>query len=71
MDVIPDTVMPVQFIICVPATNTRGPQYMDQALATIHQANPGRLPLALTFEQRDGQVSLCCSFPPELRAIYP
>ena len=31
--------------------------------------NPSRRPLSLSFEQHAGQVSLACSFPPELRAI--
>ena len=30
----------------VPADNPRGPLFMEQALAGIHQGNPKRLPLA-------------------------
>ena len=33
--------------LSVPAGNERGPLYMDQAFAVIHQANPHRLPLSL------------------------
>ncbi len=53
----------------VPADNDRGPQYMDQALAAIHQANPGRLPLRLEFRQHAGQVILACQVPDELCAV--
>jgi Type IV secretion-system coupling protein DNA-binding domain len=42
---------------------------MDQALAAIHQGNPGRLPVQLCLAERDGSVSLFCRFADELRAV--
>ena len=53
----------------VPAVNDRGPQYMDQALAAIHQANPDRHALTLGFCRQEGHVGLWCECPDELRAI--
>lgn len=58
----------VQLLLAVPSVNNRGPQYMEQALAAIHQANPGRLPLALEFRTHGGRVVLACRFPEELHA---
>jgi hypothetical protein len=55
--------------ITAPPTNDRGPQYMDQAFAAIHQGNPGRLPVSFEFAWRDGTVTLFCRFPPELRTV--
>ncbi|MBI3461437.1 MAG: DUF87 domain-containing protein [Planctomycetes bacterium] len=56
-------------VVATPPTNDRGPQYMDQALAAIHQGNPRRLPVSFEFAWRDGTVTLYCRFPPELRAV--
>src|SRR5437879_493497 len=53
----------------VPAGNERGPQYIEQALAAIHQANPDRLPITLEFRRHAGNVTLACSVPDELRAV--
>src|SRR5437763_148096 len=53
----------------VPPSNERGPLYMDQALATIHQANPSRLPLALTLTRHGDAVTLTCRVPDDLGAI--
>ncbi|MBI3468315.1 MAG: DUF87 domain-containing protein [Planctomycetes bacterium] len=55
--------------ITAPAANDRGPQYMDQALAAIHEANPDRLPVALEYASYEGTVKLFCRFPRELRAM--
>lgn len=60
--------MPI--VLRVPATNDRGPQYMDQALAAIHQANPARLPFTLEFRRHSGQVTLACTGPAELQAVF-
>ena len=57
----------VRIAIRVPAMNERGPQYMEQAIAAIHQANPRRLPIHLEFGHHHETVALTCSFPPELR----
>lgn len=59
----------VRIVLRVPAGNDRGPQYMDQVLAAIHQANPRRLPIHLDVCRIDGQVTLSCRFPDELRTI--
>ncbi len=56
----------MRVIVRVPADNVRGPQYMEHALAAIHQANPRRLPLALEFRRHAGEVTLACRFPAEL-----
>ena len=50
-----------------PLTNERGPLYMDQALAAMHEANPRRLAITLEFGTHRGEVSLFCRFPPQLR----
>lgn len=55
--------------IRVPASNDRGPQYTDQTLSAIHQANPRRLPLRLEIRRIDGQATLACDVPDELRTI--
>jgi hypothetical protein len=59
----------VRFVLRVPAGNDRGPQYMDQVLAAVHQANPRRLPIHLEVCQIDCQVTLSCRFPDELRTV--
>jgi Type IV secretion-system coupling protein DNA-binding domain len=55
--------------ISVPAGSTRGPLYMDQAPAAIHQGNSARLPISLVLGEHHGAIGLFCRFPPELRAI--
>src|SRR4051794_5276946 len=63
------TVYAVRLVFRVPAENDRGPQYMEQALAAIHQANPERLPLTLAFRRYEGHVTLACDCPDDLRAV--
>ena len=48
----------VRIAIRVPAMNERGPQYMEQAIAAIHQANPRRLPIHLEFGHHHETVAL-------------
>lgn len=48
-----------------PSGNPRGPQYLDQALAAIHQANWRRLPLGLDY----GSIGLYCRFPDDMRSV--
>src|SRR4051812_10341900 len=55
--------------LSVPAGNERGPLYMDQALAAIHQGNPHRLPLSVELARHGDTVALFCRFPEELRAV--
>ncbi len=52
--------------LSVPADNDRGPQYVEQVLAAMHQANPARLPITLTFASHERTVRLFCRLPPEL-----
>src|SRR5207249_2193737 len=52
-----------------PAGNDRGPLYMDQVLAALHQGNPERLPITLRFARIGEAVSLVIGFPPELKAL--
>jgi Helicase HerA, central domain/TraM recognition site of TraD and TraG len=59
----------VRVVLSVPAGNERGPQYMDQALATLHQANRSRLPVTLEFCRHENEVALACRYPRELRAV--
>ena len=41
--------------LSVPAGNERGPQYMDQMLAALHQANPDRLGVMLALPRSGGE----------------
>jgi len=56
--------------LSVPATNDRGPLYMDQALAAIHQGNGRRLPLSLGLGQIDGNVTLFAIVSPYVRGVF-
>ena len=55
--------------ISVPAGNERGPLFMDQVLAAIHQGNSQRLSVTLAVTRYLGEVTLGCRFPPQLRGI--
>ena len=52
-------------------TNSRGPQYMEQALAAIHQANLSRRPLTLIYASRDSTTALFSRLPPVLAHVAP
>jgi hypothetical protein len=54
--------------LSVPSDNDRGPQYMEQALAAIQQANPRRLPMEFVFSRHQDSVTLFVRSPPELAA---
>lgn len=54
--------------LSVPAGNERGPLFVDQVLAAVHQANPGKLPVTLAILRHAGEVTLALDFPDELRA---
>ena len=58
----------VHFALSVPADNDRGPQYMEQILAAIHQANVRRLPITFAFGSYAKAVRLFCHAPTELAA---
>ena len=45
------------FLVTVPATNERGPRYMEKALAAIHQARLRR-PVTFRFGALQGQIGL-------------
>lgn len=45
-------------LISAPATNERGPRYMEKALAAIHQANYERQPMSLEYGLHEGRVAL-------------
>jgi hypothetical protein len=45
-------------LLAAPATNDRGPRYMERALAAIHQAVGGREPLTLSYAVIDDRVAL-------------
>ncbi len=56
------------FSVSVPAGNLRGPQYMEQVLAAIHQANPRRHPVTFIIAPHAKTVRLLSRVPPELEA---
>lgn len=56
----------MQFGVIVPRNNERGPQYMEQALAAIHQAASGVQEVVLGFEQRTDGVELFARCPDRL-----
>lgn len=45
-------------LISAPATNERGPRYMEKVLAAIHLANHLRQPMSLEFGTQEGRVAL-------------
>lgn len=47
----------VLFLLTVPANNTRGPRYMEKALAAIHQARL-RHAVTLSYASSETQVGL-------------
>src|SRR5438093_916240 len=53
--------------LSVPAGNERGPLFMDQVLAAVHQGNPRKLPVTLLILCYAGEVTLVVDFPDELR----
>jgi hypothetical protein len=59
----------VLITLSVPADNERGPQFMEQALAAIHQANIARRQLTLGVGCRNKTVALFVQLPPELNAV--
>lgn len=55
--------------VSVPATNLRGPLYMDHVLSALHQANPAARPLTLTVASLGEAVRLLLRVPPELLSV--
>ena len=52
-----------------PATNDRGPRYMERALAAIHQANHDRLPITLEYGITEGRIGMFVQVPYSIREI--
>jgi hypothetical protein len=59
----------VRLSLSVPAGNDRGPLYMDETLAVIHQANPHRLPVTFEIGRDKDSLSLSLDLPPELKPV--
>lgn len=65
--------------LVAPADNDRGPRFMQEALAAIHQANRDRVPFTLEFGSQSGRVGLFVRMTDDLapliigplRAKYP
>lgn len=58
-------------LVCIaaPAENTRGPRYMQEALAAIHQSNPGRSAMSFLYGSHEGRAGLYCEIPEDLAAL--
>jgi hypothetical protein len=52
----------MQIALAAPATNERGPRYMEKALAAIHQADHERCPVTLSYGVHEGRVGLSLQF---------
>ena len=57
------------FALASPANNLRGPVYMEQAFATLHQGNPRRLPLILEYGRHAHRVGLYLRCPGALKGF--
>lgn len=64
-----DKLAAVLKLLTVPATNDRGPRFMEKALAAIHQADRARRPVSLHYAPVEGRVALCVDFPDELEEM--
>ena len=53
----------MRLTLIAPPGNLRGPQYMEQALAAIHAANRGRLPVTFAVQSDGKTASLSCRVP--------
>ncbi len=56
----------MRLLLSIPANNERGPLFMDQVFAALHQAIAQ--PITLFVEQQQGEVVLALEFPDEARA---
>jgi len=61
--------VPMLLAIRVPADNQRGPRFMQEALAAIHQANHRRAAIRLEFGCHAGRVGLFCRVPDDLTPL--
>ena len=55
--------------IAAPPDNDRGPRYMQEALASIHQSLPRGRELRLIYTSCGDQVMLCVEVEPDLREV--
>ncbi|HEX5314167.1 MAG TPA: hypothetical protein VFX38_04555, partial [Gammaproteobacteria bacterium] len=53
----------------IPATNTRGPVYTDQALAALHETLSQKTCLTLSISATTDAVAIGCACPPDLRSV--
>lgn len=59
----------MRLLFSAPATNERGPKFMDKALAAIHQAILPLEPVEFEFGDYDGRVGLFVTFADDLEQI--
>lgn len=59
----------MRVMLATPATNERGPRYMEKALAAMHQANPDARPITLEYGCHEGKVALFLQAPDGIEAI--
>lgn len=59
----------MRLLLTAPATNDRGPRYMERALAAIHQANHGRAPITLEYGSHEGRVALFLQMPQPIKEL--
>lgn len=59
----------MRLLLRTPAGNTRGPVYIDQALAALHGALPARGCVRLLLSATKDAVALCCECPPAFRSV--
>lgn len=55
--------------LAAPATNERGPRYMEKALAAIHQANHQHQPIVFGYGSSQQRVGLFVEFPDEVEQL--
>jgi hypothetical protein len=56
-------------VLAAPPENTRGPRYMQEALAAVHQANHRRPLFSLEYAWCDGRIGLFCRVPDQIASI--
>jgi len=59
---------PVLLAVSATTDNQRGPRFMEQALAALHQTNAVRRPMVFVYGAGQSTVGLFCRFPAAFRA---
>src|SRR5262245_23350075 len=54
--------LPVFKLLTTPATNDRGPRYMERVLASIHESQRLSMPIAVHFAVVNGHIGLVIEF---------